>query len=218
MASGIDNKEVQEGIEERTADKPLETWDEVLTAIQKATHDAFHASPSFDVSSPSTFQTYWRDIFTQLQSIVESDPGIPEYLTSPPVKHFVLTLFDEPHGSGCPCGLPYVVPSILLENESGVTKNDLLREFTDYMYGEELPEIFTTSDDLDTSTDDSGVLMFTMEWISSVSKVDGKKVAHMDEFDDEIKAPNVFIFCCGLEAYARKMKTKENREGFPVKL
>ena len=185
----------------------IEKWHEVITAIEETTEASFAASPPFDSSNPSAFQTYWNGVYTRLRDTLSADPKVPKYLTSPPVTKFTATLFNLEHRGRCACCHPAVEPNIVLENQSGVTKEALLDAFVSCLYGEELPRVYVEpyplspagdgsveedTDGLDKGDDDravsGGVLVYTASWMSC-SDVDGEARAYSEE-------PNILLYCC----------------------
>ncbi|KAG6355877.1 hypothetical protein INS49_015261 [Diaporthe citri] len=115
----------------------VETWHEAVDAVLEATRAAFPKSPVFDSTSPDDFQGYWRGVFTRLRERVASDESIPQHLTSPPSRTFWVNLFAQgpTAGPACPCCLPDVEPSVRLENDAGVTKEDLVAGLGGFLYG-----------------------------------------------------------------------------------
>jgi hypothetical protein len=197
----------------------VQKWHDAVDAIQKTTREAFSASPAFDPSSPSTFQTYWHDIFARLRDSMLADPQIPQYLTSPPVPKFTITLFDVIHGLNCPCCHPDVGPNIVLENEEGVTKGDLINGFIQCMYGDALPRVYIEPEPLceeeaDASTgeeveipdgtyrDDAGMLVYSASWMSACGGQEGEAIAYSDE-------PNIVLYCCPQDEYEKRKKNDE---------
>lgn len=68
-----------------------------------------------------------------------SDQSVPEFVTRPPVKKFAIKLFDNEalensRCSYCPCILPDVELTILLEDEVGVKKLDIVKGLRNYLY------------------------------------------------------------------------------------
>ncbi|KAL6850708.1 hypothetical protein ACO1O0_007833 [Amphichorda felina] len=185
----------------------IEKWDRVVGAIDNATRDAFPASPPFDPSNPSTFQTYWHNVFSHVQDAVASDTSIPEFLTEPPVRRFTVSFFDGKHGLGCPCCLPEVDYGIDLQNDGGVTKNDLMRAFIEHVYGEETPQIYAQEDG--EPIDCGGVLVYTADWMSSGRNDDGGKIAYGSMFEPEDQIACIFMYCCAPERYAENKKDGE---------
>lgn len=174
----------------------IEKWGPTVDAILAATKEAFPSSPrgsSDPEPNREEFRQYWHGAFTQLLETVAADSAIPEHLTSPPVKKFVVKLFDERHSMCCPCSLPDVDPTIVLENSSGVTKLDLVRGLHDYLYGEASPGINTErvpdSSDADTLTVDTP-LLYCADWMSCGSNDKGERLSYYTE------VPEAFMYCC----------------------
>ncbi|KAL2108162.1 hypothetical protein VUR80DRAFT_4154 [Thermomyces stellatus] len=208
----------------------IEKWQGVVEAIRATTAEAFAASPPFDASSPSTFQTYWRTVFRRLRQDVSANPDIPRHLTAPPVTRFTVTLFDQIHSLRCPCGHPDVDPNIVLENEDGVTKEDLMDAFIDCMYGNAFPRVYIEPDplrpdDCDEAAaeddvraldgafkDDGPALVYSVEWLSSRIREDGVHEAYSSE-------PNIVFYCCRPDEYVEKAEDGDgdkNRETEPI--
>ena len=190
----------------------IEKWHDVITAIEETTEASFAASPPFDSSNPSAIQTYWNGVYRRLRDTLSADPNIPKYLTSPPVTKFTATLFNLEHRGRCACCHPAVEPNIVLENEGGVTTEDLLDAFVSCLYGEELPHVYVEPYPLSPAGDGSvkeekdglyegdnrrgddngavsgGVLVYTASWMSC-GDVDGEAQAYSDE-------PNILLYCC----------------------
>ncbi|RMJ05044.1 hypothetical protein CDV36_014295 [Fusarium kuroshium] len=208
----------------------LEKWQPLVDAIAAATKEAFPASPAFDPSSPSTFQTYWRGVFTNLRDSVVKDEKISHYITKPPVNTCNITLFDNRDVMGCPCCQSPSEPAIELKNENGVTKEDFMNAVMDILYGETLPKVFVEAypmhDEEDNETDDndvesedgseddapeamgfenySGVLMYTYGWMSGCDNDEGERVMYGDE-------PDVILYCCRPDEFEKKAKSVEKK-------
>ncbi|SPO01707.1 uncharacterized protein DNG_04380 [Cephalotrichum gorgonifer] len=212
----------------------VEKWHEVVKAIQETTKEYSAASPSFDPSSPSDFQTYWRTVFSLLRQSVSADPGIPRHLTAPPVSKFTITLFDAIHGLNCPCCHPDVEPNIVLDNSDGVTKEDLMDGFVNYMYSAVLPRVYiepmplpddedgeteatvenqgedteAPADDEDDAVefrDNAGTLVYSASWMSGC----GVKGDETEAYSSE---PNIVFYCCLQAEYPKKREIEEARE------
>lgn len=203
----------------------VEQWEDVVNAITKKSKEVFAAGPPFDATSPSAFQTYWRGVFTRLRESVSADPSIPRYLTEPPVNRFSITLFDAEHALNCPCCHPDVEPNILLENDGGVTKEDLLDGFTGYMYGDALPRVYiepcsvfhkgvvTESDGFrlvpggggGEYSEEAGAVVYTISWMSGGTNEDGDKDAYSSE-------PNIVMYCCRQDEYESRRGSDEETE------
>ncbi|KAG8159756.1 hypothetical protein KVR01_010393 [Diaporthe batatas] len=139
-------QDVEEGEDPDSQPPVVEKWREAVDAVLAATRAAFPSSPAYDAASPGAFQSYWRGVFERLHGQVTADGRIPEHLTSPPCREFAVNIFargagDEGHP--CPCCLPWVEPSVRLENGAGVTKGDLVRGLGRFLYGGEgLPRVY----------------------------------------------------------------------------
>ncbi|CAH0033977.1 unnamed protein product [Clonostachys rhizophaga] len=210
--------EEPESPEDMEEDTPTtEKWQQVIKAIENTTKESLGASPPFDASSPAAFQTYWRDVFRRLQSSIVADNTIPEFLTDPPVKKFSITFMDVLHGLACACCHPdEIEANVTLENDTGVTKADLMDGVIEQLYGEKLPRVYTEpeylfdvrdrgpsdtdSDDEGYSlddisfTDDSGVVVYETAWISAPGQRDGNNLAYSEE-------PQIYFYCCKAEKY-----------------
>lgn len=205
----------------------IEKWKPMVDAIAEATKKAFPASPPFDPSSPSTFQTYWRGVFADLRDSALEDNEIPHYLTEPPLPTFTVTLFDRMHALRCPCCQSYSEPAIELRNEDGVTKGDLMNAVIDTLYGDVLPKVFIEQepfrggdDEIDDSEvaseddtpdagrfrNDSGVLIYTYSWMSSGGNDAGETIMYGDE-------PDVILYCCRPEEFDEMSKEEEEYNG-----
>ncbi|KAM0417364.1 hypothetical protein ACHAPT_012598 [Fusarium lateritium] len=239
LANGLEKAQIDDtnnntqDLEQESDPEPIiEKWQPIVDALDAATKDAFPASPAFDPSSPSTFQTYWRGVFTRLRDSVVSDAEISHHLTKPPVSRFTVTLFDNMHVLGCPCCQSYSEPAVVLENEDGVTKEELLNGIIDKVYGEVLPKVFIEEDpmletdqteveeededeeedeeeverpDSETFSNDSGVLMYTYSWMSCGNNAEGERVAYSDE-------PDIVLYCCRPDEYEKRTTRREDAE------
>jgi hypothetical protein len=185
----------------------IEKWAPTIDAICETTRKAFPGSPHGS-SAAEEFRQYWHGVYTQLLETVAQDDSIPHHLTSPPVNKFIIKLFDKQHPGRCPCCLPYVDPSITLENEQGVNKTDLVRAVRDYLYGEAVPKIYG---DGEKEEDDDGMLametalVYFADWMSSETNEAGERVSY---YEDE---PEVFMYCCRAEEF--KVPKKEEEPG-----
>ncbi|KAI8675370.1 hypothetical protein NCS57_00438100 [Fusarium keratoplasticum] len=225
-----ETKDVQDSEEDSDPGPIFEKWRPMIDAIADGTKEAFPASPSFDPSSPSTFQTFWRGVFTSLKDSVLKNQEIPHYLTEPPVSTCSVTLFDNRHALGCPCCQSPSEPAIELENENGVTKEDFMNAIVNTMYGEALPKVFIESEPMyqeDDETDDaddddvesedgseddapetasfkndSGVLVYTYGWMSAGGKNEGGTVMYGDE-------PDIILYCCPPDEFEKRTKKDE---------
>lgn len=131
-------EDTKTAIDEEEPETPaVETWHEAVDAIVEATRSAFPNSPAFDADSPGAFQAYWRGVFARLHESVAADRTIPEQLTSPTCRTFWVNVFSRSPAAeqACPCCLPWVEPSVRLENEAGVTKGDLVAGLGRFLYG-----------------------------------------------------------------------------------
>lgn len=202
----------------------IEKWHEVVETITKTTKDAYAVAPRFDPSSPSTFETHWHAVFSQARDSVSADPKIPRHLTTPPATKFTVTLFDAMHGLCCPCGHPPVEPNIVLENKDGVTKDDFMRTFVEYMYGGAFPRVYREPDPVCSKEygeteaaaaepaedpeegfrDDEGVLVYSAGWMSAGDS-GLEKVAYGDE-------PNIVLYCCGHDEFAKRREQADRQE------
>ncbi|KAK4215442.1 hypothetical protein QBC37DRAFT_419302 [Rhypophila decipiens] len=121
-------------------------WDPTIHHFVKQIHLAWSSSPRplTTATKPQIdeFMTYWRSTFDRLAREIEADTSFPQGLTTPPVSRFDIQLFTQNSGLDCPCCLPIVKPSIILEIEKsedgaggGITKGDFLRAIGGYLYG-----------------------------------------------------------------------------------
>ncbi|RSL57366.1 hypothetical protein CEP54_008298 [Fusarium duplospermum] len=234
IAKGLEEVQIDESKvvqEDSDPEDIIEKWQPLVDAIAAATKEAFPASPAFDPSSPSTFQTYWRGVFTNLRDSVVKDEKISHYITKPPVNTCNITLFDNRHILGCPCCQSPSEPAIELKNENGVTKEDFMNAVIDILYGETLPKVFVeacpmgeeedneTDDDDDDEVEsddgseddasemmgfenDSGVLMYSYGWMSRGDNDEGERIMYGYE-------PNVILYCCRPDEFERKAKKEE---------
>lgn len=202
----------------------VEKWNAAIQAIQEATRGAAPLSPSFDASQPSIFQEYWRNVFLRLRETVSADSAIPKYLTEPPVRKFTITLFDDMTGLACPCCHPEVEPNIVLENDSGVTKEDLVDGIANVLYGDRLPRVYiepdplihdedeevkeidqNEDDDIDRDgeyQDDDGVVIYDSAWLRAADEVNGQPTTYTE-------VPNIVLYCCGRHEYSQKKREME---------
>ncbi|POS79386.1 hypothetical protein DHEL01_v202234 [Diaporthe helianthi] len=189
----------------------VEKWNEAVDAVLAATRTAFPGSPAFNAASPGTFQSYWRGVFARLHTQVTSDSHIPEYLTSPPCKEFVVNVFAQGgannQGYSCPCCLPWVEPSVRLENEAGVTKGDLVRGLGEFLYGEGLPRVYVEDEEgNDVIPEDeeerekrTGVLVHGVDWMSEGGTGGGGWIG---------RPAMIWMYCCRPDEFAEKTATK----------
>lgn len=231
-----ETKDVQESEEDSDPGPIFEKWRPMIDAIADATKEAFPASPPFDPSSPLTFQTYWRGVFTSLKDSILKNKEISQYLTEPPVSTCSVTLFDDMDVMGCPCCQSPSEPAIQLKNENGVTKEDFMNAIIDTMYGEELPKVFVeaspmyqSDDETDDADDDvesdngseddepeaavfendSGVLVYTYGWMSAGGDYEWGTVMYGNE-------PDIILYCCPpgeFEKLKKRVEKKTNKEG-----
>ncbi|KAK4449842.1 hypothetical protein QBC34DRAFT_404049 [Podospora aff. communis PSN243] len=192
-------------------DKPIEKFSPAISAIITATRNAFSSSPSLPANPTpeqfTTFQSYWHSVFTSLLDAITTDPTIPEFLTEPPVKQFAINLFTQDPNCEltCPCCLPIVEPSILVENTQGVTKGDLVVAMRDYLYGEEAPGVYE-----DESWEPmKGALVYGRDWMSQGRDANGDVRVHY------AKCPKVWVYCVDSGAFwERSEKERERWEKF----
>jgi hypothetical protein len=218
--------EKQESTDNETQDDALESdeeivhekWKPAIQAITAETASALNASPPFNASSPAEFQAYWRKIFGKMRDRVIGDATIPHYLTSPPVKSFRITLYSRQHQLGCPCCHPDVDPSIVLENETGVTKADLISGINNTLYGDTLPRVYLEPEPLYWTSaadeakrpcihdgdfrDDSGVVVFSYNWMTAGNVGNGAARMYGDK-------ASIILYCCPPDQYALN-KEKEH--------
>lgn len=213
-------QQIDEGAQSSSDEETvIEKWYAVTDAITKTTKDAFAASPPFDAADPSAFQTYWRGVFTRLRESVSADSSIPQYLTEPPVDQFSITLFNAEHALNCPCCHPDVDPNIVLENDDGVTKEDLIDGFIDYMYGDTLPRVYIEPysvyhKDIVTESggmrmvpgggggeynEGAGAVVYSFSWMSGGTDEDGETVAYPSD-------PKVTMYCCRQDEYEDRVR------------
>ncbi|KAI5458183.1 hypothetical protein BGZ63DRAFT_427451 [Mariannaea sp. PMI_226] len=199
----------------------LETWGDLVKAIVETTKKAFPASPKGDNFSEEAFKTYWHGVFSQLAKTIDSDADIPAFLTSPPEEEFTVALFAEKGACAfeCPCCLPDVENNIVLKNVNGVTKGDLIKAFTEYMYGDTMPTVYSTKpfekvqEPKSNEHDDVHVneaykkqallLVYDSDWlIGAADKKTGKRTVV------ESVGPNAYMYCCEPEDFM-EMATKK---------
>ncbi|KAI5460390.1 hypothetical protein BGZ63DRAFT_404862 [Mariannaea sp. PMI_226] len=192
-------------------------WKDVVRIIQETTKEAFPASPKGNDFSEQAFQTYWHGVFSQLAKSIESDNSIPQFLTTPPVEEFTAQLFAKGNDDctlGCPCGLPRIPAAIKLENSDGVTKVDLIKAFTECMYGEKLPKIYSPAPFEEGQQPD---MKFTEAPDRAWSKIAPSLVYHSDWLIGSEKSkpgvdvivgevPNIFVYCCGPDNFLKKVE------------
>lgn len=175
-SSGEDAEMCDDSSELDSEPPVVETWHEAVDAVLDATRAAFPSSPPFDAASPGGFQSYWRGVFARLHERVTSDERIPEQLTSPPSTTFWVNMFAQgPEAKpACPCCLPWVEPSVRLENDAGVTKGDLVAGLGGFLYGGgRPPRVYVEDperhDSLLPEVDEAqrpGVLVHGVDWMS----------------------------------------------------
>ncbi|KAK0627434.1 hypothetical protein B0T14DRAFT_512604 [Immersiella caudata] len=172
-------------------EKPIEKWSPIIAAIINTTRDAFPSSPSLPADlTPeqfNAFQSHWHSIFTTLLDTINTDHSIPDFLTTPPVKKFAINLFTKAPNCeiSCPCCLPIVEPSILVENPQGVTKGDLVIALRDYLYGKKTPEIYEGEN----WKPMKGVLLYARDWMSTVRQPNGETRSY------HAKCPKLWMYC-----------------------
>lgn len=197
-----DEKQVGETSSEEELPPLVQTWEESVEAIKKGIRHAFPNSPAFDAADPSSFQSYWRQVFTELRSSMESDSTIPNHLTSPSTAIFEIRLQKSEHSGECPCCLPQKEPEIVLRNDNGVTKGDLVIGLVDYLYNEQ-------STDVASDTNSKGAKRFARQgkvildfnWMSAPEEIDGRNIAFVNE---ELRIPEIFVYCGKPQAYKAK--------------
>ncbi|KAH7142860.1 hypothetical protein B0J13DRAFT_636608 [Dactylonectria estremocensis] len=189
----------------------VEKWHEVVSAIEPTTRERFSAGPSADDTSVSDFQHHWRDVFPQLSLSISNDPTVSHFLTSPPTKKVSIFLFDVTK-MGCLCCLPETNLSITLQNEDGVTKDDVLKGFIDYMYGESLPLI--NNQDGSEVSEGTRALVYGSSWMSQRKNEDGVKVALVPMVAPADRIPDIWFYCSDPRGYPDKVeKQRKSRIG-----
>lgn len=197
-----------------------EKWSEAVDAVLEATRAAFPSSPAYDAAEPGAFQSYWRGVFAQLSRQVTSDSHIPEHLTSPPCKEFVVNVFAQgagDEGYPCPCCLPEVEPSVRLENEAGVTKGDLIRGLGGFLYGEGLPRVYIEDGEGSDVVPEgeggerdkrTGVLVHGADWMSE-GGIEGENGERYVYTGGWIGRPAmIWMYCCQPGEFAEKAAAK----------
>lgn len=190
-----------------------EQWCSLVNLITTTTKTAFSSSPQDPDLSEQAFQIYWRTVFSRLATSVKTDPSIPFYITSPPVKKFTITLFRDRSGMGCPCSLPEVSPNIVVANETGVSKEDVMRVFTEYMYGTTLPTIFYepeygSNGELDEDYDYDDPDYEEVREERGCSLVHGVNWMGRGAWIE----PNIFMYCYGPDRFAEMLVKEEEEE------
>ncbi|KAJ9144313.1 hypothetical protein NKR19_g6525 [Coniochaeta hoffmannii] len=180
-------------------------WQPVITAIKSAVRDAFDSSPSYNPSSPAALNSYWHGIFTRLAEAVASDPSIAEYLTSPPLTRFNITLYDESGAGRCPCCLSDRDPEITLEDEDGVGKGAMVLGLRDELYGK---------------GKGGERLVFDADWMCSPERgPEGERYTHQLCYGEDADVVNIWVFWCTRERFAERVeeeREKKVREGIVV--
>ncbi|KAF2753000.1 hypothetical protein EJ05DRAFT_229168 [Pseudovirgaria hyperparasitica] len=84
------------------------------------------------------FQEYWQAVMKDVENLIASNEAIPDQLTNPAAKTFRIWVFkqDEDSLNSCPCCLPICGDDIVLKNNQGVTKVDLIRGISQYLYAD----------------------------------------------------------------------------------
>ncbi|KAH6874413.1 hypothetical protein B0T10DRAFT_498879 [Thelonectria olida] len=183
----------------------VEKWHYVVHAIESTTKGRFPGSPPSDAASGSDFQRYWRDAFTQLSNSISSDSTVPGFLTCPPTRKFSVFIFDLGQ-KGCPCCLPETSPNIVVENEDGVTKDDFMKAFTDYMYGGPLPRV--NHEDGSQASGGICALVYGSNWMSQGKNADGEKLAMLQMVAPKDRIPEIWLFCSDSDGYLEKTAAK----------
>ena len=182
-------------------ERPLEKWRPTISAIMDATRNAAASSPG--VEQIDGFREYWRGVFTRLADEVDADSEIPRFLTEWPVKKFTVFLFEEQHPGMCPCCLPYVDESILLENPEGVTKRDLVTGLMEYLYGETGPPM--VYDRAGDPTEMVGPVVYDRNWMTKGKNEGGEPHAYSG------RNPKIWLYCCPLREFAERKETLQKR-------
>lgn len=212
----VEEPEVEEEEDPDSEPPVVEKWNEAVEAVLAATRTAFPSSPAYDAASSGTFQSYWRGVFAQLHKQVTSDSHIPEYLTSPPCKEFVINVFGhgvdkDKDGFSCPCCLPWVEPSVKLQNEAGVTKGDLVKGLGEFLYGEGLPRVYIEDEEANDVVPEeeergkrTGVLVHGADWMSEggIESENGERYVYTGGW---IGRPAIiWMYCCQPGEFADK--------------
>ncbi|KAF4459249.1 hypothetical protein FALBO_13996 [Fusarium albosuccineum] len=202
-----DGEDDKDEDEEEWEDEPdtYETWYQVIDAIKRTTDEAFGASPKSSSTTPAEFRAYWLDAFERLRESVKTDQSIPEYLTEPPYGKFTISLFDQPDPGCCPCGLPDVEPNIFLENENGVTKNDLMDGFIDCLFGKAHPEVFRA--DGGGSWEVDMPLIYEVDWMSQGKDATGRRIAFFSRYSMRPQ-PEIFMYCCDPDEFLENRQAR----------
>jgi hypothetical protein len=193
----------------------VEKWKPTTNAMTEATRNAFASSPQGTLGaepSRADFRQYRHGVFTQLLAAVASDPDIPAHLTSPPVARFAVKFLDQPDAVRCPCCFSGIRSSILLENEQGVTKTDLVKGVRDFLYGEAAPPVFYVDAKAGRESETTSMetaLVHTVDWITTAHSQRGEWVSFYSEM------PQISMYCCpsGMfkEAVEREERDREER-------
>lgn len=171
-------------------------WGPAISAIKTAVAEAFPASPSFDASSPAPFRSYWYDVFTRLAETMASDDSVPERITSPAVTRFNIILYGEGGAGSCPCCLNERDPEILLENESGVGKVDMVIGLRDALYDERAEE-----------SEGADRLVFDSDWMCSPVEGPGEEKYTYDEcYGEDAVVAKIWVFWCTWKRFGERLK------------
>lgn len=201
----------------------VETWHEAVDAVLEATRAAFPTSPPFDAASPGAFQSYWRGVFARLHKRVTADESIPAQLTSPPSRAFWVNLFAQAPGDepSCPCCLPWVEPSVRLENDAGVTKGDLVAGLGGILYGgSRPPRVYVEDPERHDSivpeeeeAQRPGVLVHGADWMSegrSDEHEDGKRYVYTGGWIG--RPAMIWMYCSQWGQFEARMATAPENE------
>lgn len=201
----------------------VETWHEAVDAVLEATRAAFPSSPPFDAASPGAFQSYWRGVFARLHKRVTADESIPAQLTSPPSRAFWVNLFAQAPGAepSCPCCLPWVEPSVRLENDAGVTKGDLVAGLGGILYGgSRPPRVYVEDPERHDSivpeeeeAQRPGVLVHGADWMSegrSDEHEDGKRYVYTGGWIG--RPAMIWMYCSQWGQFEARMATAPENE------
>ena len=225
--------EVQQEEEEMTL---IQTWQPLMTTIEKAVEAAIPSSPSCGSSSRDDdleiFRTYWAGVFDDIVKTLKNSET-PQYLTSPPSPRFDLHFLNG-GANQCPCCFERdETPAIRLDIPGGVEDVDFVSALANYLYApgshvdEEKRPLIQITEHI--SGDNSGnkthkvigkrvfaPVLYHSNWMSSTGENGEKEV--FGKWEGNYQVPEVWLFCCPWEEYsnmknvdnARKLKKEED--------
>ena len=168
-------------------------WQHLVSEIQLVAKEAYEAHAKLVNPSPEKTQECLRDVYSRRHSILLNDTSIPTYATSPPIHNFHILLFNSKERPGCPCCLPDVSASIEVCNDSGVTKDDILRELISYLYDTSPPQIYNTDG---FSVAQGGTTVHNSDWMITGTDDNGGDFAYVNDWSYNHEVVKLFLYCC----------------------